>query len=73
MAETHYPVSPKASMARHYFRATGQDLDNEGLDAAYCELLSIVHAEMEDFVRKYAPKRLVELDALMDQAFWQYH
>lgn len=65
--------SPKAAMASAYAKETGQDLDEAGLNAAYACIVDSFHGEMEEFVRKYCPKRLVELDALMDQTFWQYH
>jgi hypothetical protein len=68
-----YCDSPKSCMAVAYRRETGDELVQAGLDAAYAEIISSFHGEMEEFVRKYCPKRLVELDALMDQAFWQYH
>jgi len=65
--------SPKSCMADAYHRETGSSLEPAGLDAAYAELVDSFHHEMEDFVRKYCPKRLVELDDLMEHAFWQYH
>ena len=76
MSETiknEYCDSPKSCMAVAYRRETGEELEQAGLDAAYAEIISSFHGEMEEFVRKYCPKRLVELDAMMDQAFWQYH
>ncbi len=71
--KNEYCGSPKSCMAVAYRRETGDELVQAGLDAAYAEIISSFHGEMEEFVRKYCPKRLVELDAMMDQAFWQYH
>ena len=65
--------SPKAAMASAYEKETGMQLDKAGLNAAYASIVDSFHGEIEEFVRKYCPKRLVELDALMDQVFWQYH
>jgi len=28
---------------------------------------------MEEFIRKYCPKRLNDFDDLLEKAFWQYH
>ncbi len=71
--KNEYCESPKSCMAVAYRRETDEELVPAGLDAAYAEIISSFHGEMEEFVRKYCPKRLVELDAMMDQAFWQYH
>ena len=71
--ENEFCESPKSCMAVAYRRETGEELISAGLDAAYAEIIDSVHGEMEEFVRKYCPKRLVELDAMMEQAFWQYH
>lgn len=68
-----YCTNPKTCMALAYERASHEDIDEDGLNAAYAELLSGVHKEMEEFVRKYCPKRLNDLDDLMEKAFWQYH
>ena len=65
--------SPKFAMASAYAKETGQELDEAGLNAAYASIVDSFHGEMEEFVTKYCPKRLVELDALMDQTFWHYH
>lgn len=69
----HFIDSPKHSMAAAYAKETGEELNAAGLDAAYADILNEVHVEMERFVMKHCPKRLVELDAMMEQAFWQYH
>lgn len=69
----HLWDSPKHAMASAYVKETGEELIPAGLDAAYADIVNAFHGEMENFVRKHCPKRLVELDAMMDQAFWQYH
>jgi hypothetical protein len=68
-----YCTTPKDCMALAYERACEEEMDDVGLNAAYAEILGSVHKEMEEFVRKYCPKRLNDLDDLMEQAFWQYH
>jgi len=69
----HFWESPKHGMAAAYTKETGEELVPAGLDAAYADLVNSFHGEMEEFVRKYCPKRLTEFDDLMEQAFWQYH
>lgn len=73
MIKNEYCESPKSCMAVAYRRETGEELEHAGLDAAYAEIVDSFQHEMEDFVRKYCPKRLVDFDQLMEQAFWQYH
>lgn len=68
-----YCTNPKTCMAMAYEREAGHDLDGAGLDAAYAEIVSSFHKEMEEFVRKYCPKKLNDLDSLMESVFWQHH
>ncbi len=60
-------------MALAYEREAEQEMDARGLDAAYAEIVDSLHKEMEEFVRKYCPKKLNELDDLLEKAFWQCH
>lgn len=66
-------TNPKDCMALAYERETEQELDQRGLDAAYAEIVDSFHKEMEEFIRKYCPKKLNEFDDLLEKAFWQYH
>jgi hypothetical protein len=60
-------------MALAYERAVDHQMDPVGLDAAYAEIVDGFHKEMEEFIRKYCPKRLNDFDDLLEKAFWQYH
>jgi len=69
----HFWESPKHGMAAAYAKETGEELIPAGIDAAYADIVNSFHKEMEEFARKYCPKRLTEFDDLMEQAFWRYH
>jgi len=66
-------TSPKSCMAVAYQRETGEEMLDDGLNAAYAELLDSVHHELGEFVRKYCPRKLNDFDELMEERFWQYH
>lgn len=68
-----YCDSPKSCMAVAYERECNEQMHEDGLNAAYAELLDSVHHELSEFVRKYCPKRLNDFDDLMEQCFWRYH